>query len=423
MGVVECAGSGIGGQIILGAFQMVGVDAHDLLHGDGLVGLDGEIIMILTAHHGELLGGSQQGERTPLTAGGIELIPVGGGVEDLGVVEGFTLGILADGGRILGDIGGPHEVVGIVEVDHAETGAVRAHEGGVIGHTTGSPVGTGRAGILLPEGTGAADVEDPDLVLVGNQQALAAIAIAVFLGQSAHDLDALTSGRRPLQTQLLQVGDDEQTIAGIIGGVVAGPGELADNDALFIHEGIAHVEVGVGFLGLGDLAAELGLALGSRAGIVVDINHLTGLMLAAFHDDDTMIIPAVAGMRNDGGTVGRCILAACSGRAGQSSAQGHRQHKHEGNDHTQYFLHPFTSPFNFFLRCVSRREPPLSPLGRRPVYHARHIRHIRYDTLTYILPQGPLLSIQTEKENISFFPLFPQFLRNRRRQKKIASNH
>ncbi|MBQ3488604.1 MAG: hypothetical protein IJA71_10010, partial [Clostridia bacterium] len=36
-----------------------------------------------------------------------------------------------------------------------------------------------------------------------------------------------------------------------------------------------------------------------------------------------------------------------------------------------------------------------------------HIRHIRYDTLIYILPQGHLLSIQTAKENIFSFPPFP----------------
>ena len=67
-----------------------------------------------------------------------------------------------------------------------------------------------------------------------------------------HDLDDL-AGRRPaLKAQDLQLLDHEDGILALV-LLTASPRVLAHHHGLLVHDGVSHVEVGVGLLDLGDL--------------------------------------------------------------------------------------------------------------------------------------------------------------------------
>ena len=208
-------------------------------------------------------------------------------------------------------------------------------------------MGAGGAALRGPQHAGADDLKDPDFVRIGNGQHLAAIAVAILLSQIAHDLHHLAGGGTTLQAQHLQVGDHEHAF-GIVHVVNTRPGVLADQDALFIHEGVGHVEVGIGFSNLRNLTELLGGDHGILARIPIDIYHFAFGVGAAGNHNDPMIVPTIAAMGNHGGTISRGFLTNCNDRASQGSG-GAAQNYQDGNERNAPKTNTFhlTVSFNF----------------------------------------------------------------------------
>ena len=204
---------------------------------------------------------------------------------------------------------------------------------------------TGSAAAGNPQGAGAADFEDPHFVLVSNQQAFAAVDVTILFSQSAHDFNAFLSGSCTLQTQDFQVCNVEHTcaVAKVVG--IAVPGELTDNDALLVHEGIANVEVGVSLFSLGDGAQQLQILLGSDTGVTPNFDHFTGFVLAALDDLDAVVIPAVTSVSDQNSAGIGSVLTDCHGGTcvGCDSCGGQHNDSHDQAKKPSHILHVFSS--------------------------------------------------------------------------------
>ena len=333
------------GGIIGGALVVVAIDFHQLLNSDLLVRNDRERIgqgSLLAVGDGQLQGGGDQIEHAPHTGGAGVADIADSRVGDQGPVEVLTLAPLAKLLGIVRDVGGPHEVLGVLEVDHADVGTVGTGPHLIIGNSAGNPVGAGGAAVGSPQGARTDDLEDPHFIGISNSQALAAVGVAVLLSQGAHDLDALSGGGGALQTQHLQVGDHEQRLLTVVeGGVVAAPGVLADGDTLLIEAGIAGVDIRIGLGDLGDLADLLNGINGIHAGVAVDLHDLTLLMGAAGDDLDTVVIPAVTGVGHHRGPIRSGVLAGSDNGTGVGHHRG--REGYDGHNQTDQFLKSFHS--------------------------------------------------------------------------------
>ncbi len=148
----------------------------------------------------------------------------------------------------------------------------------------------------------------PDLLRVGEGEALAPVVVAVGLGQLVGDADGLAGGLGPLENEPVELGRvDDAVLAHEL--AAAADRRLADGQLVLVHDRVGRVEEGVRLGDLRDLARlqPVGIArpLGPL-GLVIDLGHLAGLVLRVRDDGHPGPVRArVAGMRGHGRAVDR----------------------------------------------------------------------------------------------------------------------
>ena len=137
-------------------------------------------------------------------------------------------------------------MVGVAEVEGTDARDVGRDSDLIVGDAHGSPDAAHTLGTL------AKDFEDPGLVLVGNGEALAAVAIAIFLDQLTHEAYRFASRGATLECDACQLFDHEHASL-VLQGIASRNGGLAHGQLLLVKAGIGGVEeaVGVAHLGYG----------------------------------------------------------------------------------------------------------------------------------------------------------------------------
>ena len=218
-------------------------------------------------------------------AGADGVVLEGVGEAEVGVLALEVAAPLGERDEVLGIF----HVVLILEVDLAYAGLVGVAGDGLVGDADGDPDGA-----LL--GALADHLHDPDLVGVGDGEALAGGGVAVLVHQVGHDVDGLAGGPGALQGDV-----DERAVVddAPAGGVdelgQAAPGGLGDDELVLVH--VAHHIISM--CHFGDLAHVL-------AGIPVDdLAHGAGLVVGG----GLVVEGAVEGVRVGGvGDHGGAVL-------------------------------------------------------------------------------------------------------------------
>ena len=290
-------------------------------------------------------------------------------------------------------IGGRHHVLALA-VDAADAGDVGRYGDVVVRHPLRHP---GSADPFLAD---ADDLELPDLVLVGDREALAAVAVAVLLREGAHQPDGVAGVVAALQGDALEFLDPEPA-RGVHEGVRTAEGGFADGQLLLVEAGIGRVQVGVGMGRLRDFAHEpdaRGVSAEHRVhGAPEDRMHRPGRMVRRGFHLGPCAVSAVTGMGCHHGTVGGGLPAHHDGRAAlaveflgeEQAADGQRGHEGEESFHgsivcpkvrkipEKTVLHfsaeigpraPWEGPFHakirhFCVKCPFRPRSPAPKIG------------------------------------------------------------
>jgi len=178
---------------------VVRLDGHDVGEGELLLyrHAEGKVLLVELAdqvgvakrHHAPYPAPAGLGGRV-----GEEVLPPAEGLLAVSLPPSLGYGVLLDAG-------GEEEVVGVVEVDLVYHRMVRRSGYVSVGHPLGHPERAGSIVSHLPQRTGADDLEYPCFVRVRNGELLAAVAVAVLLGQAAHDQDGLAGRSSALKGQ------------------------------------------------------------------------------------------------------------------------------------------------------------------------------------------------------------------------------
>ena len=155
----------------------------------------------------------------------------------------------------------------------------------------------------------ADDLEGPYFFRVRDGEALAGVAVAVFLGGFAHQADRVTGVVTAHERQAGEFLDEEHRIL-VDEGVRAGEGGFAHGELLLVQARIARIDIGVGVAYFGDFTHfpdTGGVALELRVPeAFVDLEHVAFLVVRGGFHRDPGVRDAVAGMGGDHGAVRRC---------------------------------------------------------------------------------------------------------------------
>ena len=188
----------------------------------------------------------------------------------------------------------------VLPVDPADAGDVARDGHLVVRDALGHPYGAHLVAAA------ADDFEGPYFFLIGHRQALAGVAVAVFLGGFAHQADGVAGVVAAHQRESGELLDEEHRVL-VDEGVRAREGGLAHGELLLVQAGIARIDIGVGVADFGDLAHLLdagGVALELRVPEALeDLEHVAFLMVDGGFHRNPGVRDAVAGVGSDDGTV------------------------------------------------------------------------------------------------------------------------
>ncbi len=202
-------------------------------------------------------------------------------------------------------------MVGIVEIDHTDAGDIGRDAHVVVGDALCRPDGAGctRAG--------AVDLKLPDLIRVGDSQALAPVGIAVLLSHFTHQADGIAGIVAIFEGQALEFLNPENAVP-VDQFPAAVVGRLADGQLFLVHARVSRVDEAVGLQGGRHDATGL-----------IDPAHVPGLLLMQDIEVIGFGLPRQEGLARFDGYIGTIVGVAAMGGHDRSVTGGFLAH-HDG---------------------------------------------------------------------------------------------
>ena len=209
-----------------------------------MLGLDAEGNVGIV--HGQAQGGGQLIEYEPVPDGEVLALCAGHivGLEPHEIALAIPETVfLRYGFHVVGG----HEMVLVLPVDPADAGDVAGDGHLVVRDALGHPYGAHLVAAA------ADDFEGPYFFLIGHRQALAGVAVAVFLGGFAHQADGVTGIVAAHERQAGEFLDEEHRVL-VDEGVRTREGGLAHGQLFLIQAGIACIDIGISMADFRDFA-------------------------------------------------------------------------------------------------------------------------------------------------------------------------